>query len=406
MTTIKNMFLSLQHLLAMFGATVLVPILSGFDPSVALFCAGIGTLIFHLCTKGKVPAFLGSSFAFVPVVVLANQNSNGDIRFAQGGIIVAGILYILMSFLIKSIGIDKFKKYFPPHVTGAMIAVIGINLIPTAIDMALKNVYIALITIVVTLLINIFSKGFLKQTSILIGILTGYVISIIVNKVDLSLITNSSVFSIPNFTMPKFSLETIIIIAPIVLAVFMEHIGDITTNGTVVGKNFLEDPGLHKTLLGDGLATVASGLIGGPANTTYGENTAVLALTKNYNPKLLRLTAVYAIVLSFIGVFGGFINSIPTFVMGGISIILFCMISLIGLKTIKDNKESLKPKNLIIIGIIILTGIGTNILSKYGISIGIPITQNISISGLSLAAILGIILNRILNHDDFKSQKD
>lgn len=403
MTTVKNIFLSLQHLLAMFGATVLVPILIGFDPSVALFCAGIGTLVFHLCTQGKVPAFLGSSFAFVPVVVLANQNSNGDIRFAQGGIIVAGILYVLMSFLIKFIGIDKFKRYFPPHVTGAMIAVIGINLIPTAIDMSLKNVYIALITIVVTLLINIFSKGFLKQTSILIGILTGYLISIIFAEVDLTLIATSNLFSIPNFTMPKFSLETILIIAPIVLAVFMEHIGDITTNGMVVGKNFLEDPGLHKTLLGDGLATVVSGLIGGPANTTYGENTAVLALTKNYDPKLLRLSAIYSIALSFLGVFGGFINSIPVFVMGGISIILFCMISLIGFKTINNSDESFKIKNLIIIVVIILIGIGTNVLSKYGISIGIPITQNISISGLSLAAILGIILNRILNYKDFKS---
>lgn len=402
MTAIKNMFLSLQHLLAMFGATVLVPILCGFDPSVALFCAGIGTLIFHLCTKGKVPVFLGSSFAFVPVVILANQNSNGDIRFAQGGIIIAGLLYVLMSFLIKFIGIDKIKRYFPPYVTGAMITVIGINLIPTAIDMAIQNIYIALITILVTLLVNFFSKGFLKQTSILVGILSGYLVSVFFGKVDMSLITNANLFSVPNFSLPKFSLDTVLIIAPIVLAVFMEHIGDITTNGTVCGKNFLQDPGLDKTLLGDGLATVASGLIGGPANTTYGENTAVLVLTKNYNPKLLRVTAIYAIILSFIDVFGGFINSIPTFVMGGISIILFCMISLIGIKTIKDNRKELNVKKVVIILTIVLTGIGTNLLAKYGITIGIPITKNIIISGLGLSAILGIILNRILNNEDFK----
>lgn len=399
----KNIFLSIQHLLAMFGATVLVPILTGFDPAVALFCAGIGTLIFHLCTKGKIPVFLGSSFAFIPVVVSANLYSNGDIRFAQGGIIVAGFIYVIMSFVVKSIGIDKIKKYFPPHITGAMITVIGINLIPTAIQMAVENIYIALITIVITVLINIFSKGFIKQTSILIGIISGYIVSIIFNKVDLSLIANSNILNIPNFTLPKFSLETIIIIAPIVIAVFMEHIGDITTNGTVVGKNFIEDPGLNRTLLGDGLATMISGLIGGPANTTYGENTAVLAITKNYNPKLLRLTAIYAILLSCVGIFGAFIKSIPTFVMGGISIILFSMISFIGIKTINDNKCLYKIKNIIVIVLIVLIGVGTTYLSNQGISIGIPITENISITGLSLAAIVGIILNRILNNKDFKN---
>lgn len=399
----KNIFLSIQHLLAMFGATVLVPILTGFDPAVALFCAGIGTLIFHFCTKGKVPVFLGSSFAFIPVVVSANLYSNNDIRFAQGGIIAAGFIYVILSFLVKYIGIEKIKKYFPPHVTGAMITVIGINLIPTAIQMALENIYIALITIAVTVVINIFSKGFIKQTSILIGIISGYIVSIIFNKVDLSLILESNIFNIPNFTLPKFSLETIIIIAPIVIAVFMEHIGDITTNGTVVGKNFIEDPGLDKTLLGDGLATIASGLIGGPANTTYGENTAVLAITKNYNPKLLRLTAVYAILLSCIGIFGAFIKSIPGFVMGGISIVLFSMISFIGIKTINDTKCFLKINNVIVIITIILVGVGTTYLSNQGIPVGIFITENISITGLSLAAIIGIILNRILNNEDFKN---
>lgn len=399
----KNIFLSIQHLLAMFGATVLVPILTGFDPAVALFCAGIGTLIFHFCTKGKVPVFLGSSFAFIPVVVSANLYSNNDIRFAQGGIITAGFIYVILSFFVKYIGIEKIKKYFPPHVTGAMITVIGINLIPTAIQMALENIYIALITIAVTVAINIFSKGFIKQTSILIGIISGYIVSIIFNKVDLNLILKSNIFNIPNFTLPKFSLETIIIIAPIVIAVFMEHIGDITTNGTVVGKNFIEDPGLDKTLLGDGLATIASGLIGGPANTTYGENTAVLAITKNYNPKLLRLTAVYAILLSCVGIFGAFIKSIPGFVMGGISIVLFSMISFIGIKTINDTKCFLKINNVIVIITIILVGVGTTYLSNQGVPVGIFITENISITGLSLAAIIGIILNRILNNEDFKN---
>lgn len=401
----KNFILSIQHLLAMFGATVLVPILTGFDPSVAIFCAGLGTLIFHLCTKGKVPVFLGSSFAFIPVVISANQISNGDKAFAQGGIIVAGLIYVLLSFVIKFIGIDKIKKYFPPQVTGAMIAVIGLNLIPSALNMAVENVVIALITLVTSILINVFGKGFLKQLGILIAVGFGYLLSLISGGVDISSITNASLFQIPNFTLPKFSLEAIIIIAPIVIAVFMEHVGDMTTNGTVVGKNFIEDPGLNKTLLGDGLATVVSGFIGGPANTTYGENTAVLAITKNYNPSLLRYTAIYAILLSFIGVFGGFLQSIPSAVMGGISIMLFSMISYIGIRTIKDNKSFKSIKNLIVIIAIILIGIGTSYLSNKGISIGIPITPNVSITGLSLAAIVGLILNRILNHKEFKSSK-
>lgn len=401
----KNFILSIQHLLAMFGATVLVPILTGFDPSVAIFCAGLGTLIFHICTKGKVPVFLGSSFAFIPVVISANQISNGDKAFAQGGIIVAGFIYILLSFVIKFIGIDKVKKYFPPQVTGAMIAVIGLNLLPSAVDMAVENIAIALITLIIAILINVFGKGFLKQLGILIAVGFGYLLSMISNGVDVSSITNATLFQIPNFTLPKFSLEAIIIIAPIVIAVFMEHVGDMTTNGTVVGKNFIEDPGLNRTLLGDGLATVVSGLIGGPANTTYGENTAVLAITKNYNPSLLRFTAVYAILLSFIGVFGAFLQSIPSAVMGGISIMLFSMISYIGIRTIKDNKSFKSIKNLIVIISIIVIGIGTSYLSNKGISIGIPITSNVSITGLSLAAIVGLILNRILNHKEFKNSK-
>lgn len=401
----KNFVLSIQHLLAMFGATVLVPILTGFDPSVAIFCAGLGTLIFHFCTKGKVPVFLGSSFAFIPVVISANQISNGDTAFAQGGIIVAGLIYVLMSFLIKFIGVNTIKKYFPPQVTGAMIAVIGLNLIPSAIDMAIENIPIALITLAVALLINIFSKGFVKQLGILIAVAVGYILSLITQSVDVSSILNASLFEIPNFTLPKFSLETIVIIAPIVIAVFMEHIGDMTTNGTVVGKNFIQDPGLNRTLLGDGLATIASGLIGGPANTTYGENTAVLALTKNYNPRLLRITAVYAILLSCVGVFGAFLQSIPSAVMGGISVLLFSMISFIGIKTIKDSKCISNKNNIITICAILIIGIGTTYLGNKGISIGIPITSNVSITGLSLAAIVGLILNRVLNNKDFRKHR-
>lgn len=400
----KNIFLSLQHLFAMFGATVLVPILTNFDPSVALFCAGLGTIIFHLCTKGKVPVFLGSSFAFIPVVISATQNSNGDIGFAQGGIIVAGLIYVALSFVINYIGIERVKKYFPPQVTGSMIIVIGINLIPTAIEMAVSNILISSITLLTVIFINLFFKGFFKQMGILISIIVGYLVSVMLNQVDLGLITSAGIFQIPNFSFPKFNFESIITIAPVVIAVFMEHIGDMTTNGAVVGKNFIEDPGLNKTLLSDGLATIVSGLIGGPANTTYGENTAVLAITKNYNPALLRMAAVYAIIISYVGVFGGFLRSIPQSVMGGISIMLFSMIAFIGFKTVRDNKCFANVKNIIVIFVIILVGVGTSYLSSKGINVGIPLTKNISITGLSLAAIIGIILNRIINNHEFKKQ--
>ena len=362
----KKTVLSIQHLLAMFGATVLVPILTGFNPSVAIFCAGIGTLIFHFCTEGKVPVFLGSSFAFIPLILSVKEAFNGDLAYAQGGIIVAGLIYIMLSFVIKMVGVDKIKKYFPPQVTGAMIAVIGLNLLPTAFDMALNHIMVAIITLVIALLINSFGKGFIKQLGILIAVIIGYILSLVLQVVDTTTIAQASLFEIPKFTLPKFSLEAIVIIAPVVLAVFMEHIGDMTTNGAVVGKNFLENPGLNKTLLGDGLATIVAGFLGGPANTTYGENTAVLALTKNYDPSLLRRTAIFAICLSCIG-----------------------------------NK-----KNIIIIVTIMVIGLGTTYLNNKGIVIGIPVTQNVTITGLSLAAIVGIVLNVLLNNTSTDLKED
>jgi uracil permease len=310
-----------------------------------------------------------------------------------------------MSALVLIVGIDRIKKYFPPQVTGAMIAVIGINLIPTAYEMAINKISIALITLLTALLINKFAKGFIKQLSILIAVFVGFFISYMINYVDTTSITQASLFEIPNFTRPKFSLDTIVMIAPVVLAVFMEHIGDMTTNGAVVGKNLIEDPGLHKTLLGDGLATIVAGFLGGPANTTYGENTAVLAITKNYDPSIIRRTAVFAIILSCVGKFGGFLQAIPTAVMGGISLLLFSMISLVGFKTIKDNKCMENKNNVIIILTIMTIGLVTTYLDGIGISIGIPITKNVMITGLSLAAIVGIILNRILNHKDFEEEK-
>ena len=399
--------LSLQHLLAMFGSTVLVPLLTGFDPSVAIFCAGIGTLIFHFCTDWRVPVFLGSSFAFIGVINQVSDAFNGDLAYAQGGIIVAGCLYIIMSLIVKFIGVEKVKKYFPPQVTGAMIAVIGLNLIPSAVDMAMTYLPIAIITLAVAMGINQFAKGSIKQFGVIIAVFTGLALSFILKQVVITTASQASWFAIPNFRLPKFSLEAILMIAPVVLATFMEHIGDITTNGTVVGQNFIENPGLNRTLLGDGLATIFAGFAGGPANTTYGENTALLAITKNYDPRVLELTAVLAIVLSCVGKFGGFLQSIPQAVMGGISIYLFSMITYVGVKSIKDSKcYEGNIKNVIIMATVLIIGLGTSYLSTFaGIEIGIPLSQTSSLTGLSLAAIVGVILNRVLNNSEFKDQE-
>lgn len=397
--------LGAQHLIAMFGATVLVPFITGLDPSVALFSAGLGTLIFHICTKGKVPVFLGSSFAFIPVIGAVAASHNGDLRYAQGGMFVAGLIYVAVSFLIKKIGLKRIKSILPAHVVGPMIIVIGVNLIPTALDMAgvkaliggadgaVKSVMLAGTTLSIALLIRFFAKGFLKQLSIIIAVVIGYGISLAMGMVDIKAISDASLIAMPNFTLPKFDVSAIALTVPVILAVFMEHIGDITTNGQVVGKNFIEDPGMNRTLLGDGLATVVASLIGGPANTTYGENTGVLALTKNYDPSILRITAVFAIGLSFIDKFGQVIRNIPQPVMGGISIILFSMIALIGVQTIKNEKVQFNIANVIIMGTIIFVGLSGLFFEN---AIGIQITDTVSISGLSLAALVGVILNLII----------
>ncbi|MBW6409278.1 uracil-xanthine permease family protein [Clostridium weizhouense] len=400
--TVSNIVLALQHLIAMFGATVLVPILTGLDISVALFCAGIGTLVFHVCTKMKVPVFLGSSFAFIPVICAVGQ-TYGDLRYAQGGIMIAGLIYVLMSFIIKKIGTDKIKHVLPAQVVGPMIMVIGLNLIPTAFNMAKDNLMIAVITLGVTLSVKYLGKGFISQIAILCGVIIGYIVSYFTGYVNVQAISEASVIAIPHFTLPKFDLGAIMIIAPVVLATFMEHIGDITTNGQVVGKNFIEEPGLNRTLLGDGLATMIAASFGGPANTTYGENTGVLAITKNYDPSILRLAALFAIMLSFIGKFGSAISTIPQAVMGGISIMLFSMISLVGFNTIKYQKVKIDWRNLLVIIIILVIGLlGTVIEKKFGILVGIKINDTISISGLSFAAIVGVLLNLILNKIKFK----
>lgn len=388
---IKDWILSVQHLFAMFGACVLVPLLVGINPSIAIMTAGIGTLIFHLCTKGKVPVFLGSSFAFITPIITINSMYN-DYAYVQGGIIVVGLIYMLMSFIVYKIGVDKINKILPPHIVGAMIIVIGLSLVPSAITNIQTNTLIACVTLAISVLISIFGRGFLKQLGILIGVICGYLLSLSLGIVDTSIIQNANLVFIPTLTLPKFSLEAIMVIAPLSLCTLCEHIGDVTTNGTVVGKDFIKNPGLHRTMLGDGLATLVAGLLGSVPNTTYGENTSLLAITKNYNPKLLRRTAVIAIILSFIGVFGATLQSVPSSVIGGISLQLYCMIAYIGFKNIKDNKSYKSIKNLIVIAIILIVGLG-----GFTITIG-----GIAISGLALSIIIGVILNIILNHKELK----
>jgi uracil permease len=395
----KKVLLGIQHVIAMFGATVLVPMLTGLNPSVALFCAGAGTFIFHYCTKKKVPVFLGSSFAFIPVIQMVGKQY-GDLSYAQGGIMVAGIVYVLMSLLVKVFGVERVTSFFPPVVTGPMIIVIGLVLSPVAIEMASDNWMVSSIVLLTVIVVSIFSRGFLKVIPILIGVVTGYLLSMALGYIDYAPIVNAPAFSIPAFTAPKFSFGAIALIVPIVLATFMEHIGDVTTNGAVVQKNFLKDPGLNRTLLGDGLATIFAGLVGGPANTTYGENTSVLAVTKVYEPAILRMAAGIAIALSFLGKFGAVLQTIPLAVMGGVSIVLFSMIASVGMRTISDAKIDYSDnRNLLISGMILVAGIGTELLKAnpaFTGTIGIQVTESIQIVGLSLAAIIGVAANKLL----------
>ncbi len=432
-STSKKLILGLQHVLAMFGATVLVPILTGLDPGVALLCAGVGTLVFHGTTKGIVPVFLGSSFAFITAIAI-NLQALG-IGAVKGGIIATGLVYVLMAGVIKLVGVEHVKSFFPPVVVGPIIMVIGLRLSPTAIQMIgytpimnenpegakmaevlvangfkvdasifnktsdifyidPKSLIVASIVVITMIIVSIFAKGFFKLVPILISVLVGYVAALCLGMVDTSTIALApwigfSETGLEHFmALPSFSWEAIIGIAPIALVVFIEHIGDITTNGAVVGKDFFANPGIHRTLLGDGLATMVAGFIGGPANTTYGENTGVLAVTKVYNPQILRIAALIAILLSMCGKFTAIIQTIPSSVMGGISIILFGMIASVGVRTLVDAQlDFTHSRNLIIAAIIFVTGIGIN---------NIAVVGTITVSGLAIAAFIGVVLNKLL----------
>jgi len=406
----KNVVMGLQHTFVMFGATVLVPIITGLDVGVTLFAAGIGTWIFHIVTGFKVPVFLGSSFAFIPGIVAIGGTLG--LPYALGGIVVAGLLYVVVAIIFKFVSYDNLHKILPPHVTGPMIILIGLILAPVAIQNArgdfsealVKAISvngawgIALFTFAVGIFVKIafpkFGWKFLSNLPVLFALVAGYLLAVIIGVVDFSSVRDAAWIGFPKFTFPKFSLEAITIMVPIAIVTMVEHFGDVLAIGNVVGKDFIKDPGIHRTLIGDGVATTVAALIGGPANTTYSENTGAVALTGVRNPVVMRIAAVFAIVLAMIPKFTALIGTIPGPVIGGISILLFGMISSIGIKNMVDAKVNLSnPKLLIITAAMLVLGLG-GAAFKFG---------NLNLSGLGLAAIFGIVLNLILRPKDITS---
>lgn len=434
----KMLILGFQHMFAMFGATVLVPLLTGLDVATTLLMAGLGTLLFHLLTKGKVPAFLGSSFAFLggyaAITGLANEEMSKEqlLPYACVGVAVAGLIYLVVAALIKCVGVSKVMRFFPPIVTGPIIIAIGLSLCGSAKTNCDANWLVAVSALAIVIIFNIWGKGMLKIIPILLGVLGSCAIAavlaaafgevIVVGEkeviamfgnpsfqlfgvdalealktadwVGIPVVWEHTVFGGVDWSNTALVLSAIVAIAPIALATMMEHIGDISAISSTVKKNYIEDPGLHRTLLGDGLATTMASLFGGPANTTYGENTGVLALSKVYDPAVIRIAAVFAVVLSFSPKFAALVNLIPTAVIGGVSFILYGMISAIGIRNLIENRiDFSKSRNLIIAAVILVCALS-------GVEIPIPGTSA-KITSLAVASIVGIVLNIIFPNSDY-----
>ena len=414
----KMFLLGFQHVFAMFGATVLVPLLTGLSVSTTLLMAGLGTLLFHIITKGKVPAFLGSSFAFLGGFAavapkLADETGAFTIPnkemlpYACGGIVVAGLVYVVVAGLISKFGVNRVMRFFPPVVTGPIIISIGLILAPTAITNAQTNWLLALIALGTIIVCNIWGKGMIKIIPILLGVVVSYIAALLMGEINFAPIVSADWIGIGLETsaFAKFEISAILTIVPISLAAMMEHIGDMAAISATTGKNYMKDPGLARTLLGDGLATTFSGFFGGPANTTYGENTGVLALTKVYDPKVVRIAALVAIFLSFSPKFDMIVNTIPAAIIGGISLILYGMISAIGVRNVVENQvDFTKSRNLIIAAVILVTALGFS--STGGLQLYSSASININLSGLSIAAILGITLNAVLPGNDYQFGND
>ena len=420
----KMLLLGLQHMFAMFGATILVPILvnsyfegEGLSVQVTLICAGLGTLFFHLCTKLKVPAFLGSSFAFLggfstiaqlDTGIFADMTMGEKLPYACGGIVVAGALYLILALVIKVVGVKKVMRFLPPVVTGPIIICIGLSLAPSAVNNASTNWILALIALAVINIFNIWGKGMFRIIPILLGVVISYAAALIMQAAGLTNPDGSAILNftevasaswvgLPPFQLCKFNLTAILVMAPIALATMMEHIGDMSAISATVGENFIEDPGLHRTLIGDGLATAFAGMVGGPANTTYGENTGVLELSRVHDPRVIRIAAVFAVILSFIPKMAEIIGSMPSAIIGGVSFMLYGMISAIGVRNVVENHvDFTKSRNLIIAAVILVSGLGFS----NGLTFTIAGTS-ITLTGLAIAALAGIILNAILPGKDY-----
>ena len=410
--TPRMLILGLQHMFAMFGATVLVPILVqgyGLPLSIqtTLLFAGLGTLLFHVCTKFKVPAFLGSSFAYLggfstvaTMPAYEGLDPETKLAYALGGIVIAGLLYLVLALLFKVLGAKKVMRYFPPIVTGPMIIMIGLNLSGSAINNASTCWWLALVAMAIIVVANIWGKGMVKIIPILLGVVGSYIVAVIAGQVDFSGVSEAGFLGLQQFVIAKFDVSAILVMAPIAIAAMMEHIGDISAISSTTGKNFIEDPGLHRTLVGDGLATAFAGFFGGPANTTYGENTGVLALSKVYDPRVVRLAAIYAIILSFSPKFDALVNSIPAAIVGGVSFILYGMISAVGVRNIVENQVDLtKSRNLIIAAVMFVSGLGFSSVGGITFTVG---GAAVTLSGLAIAALCGVILNAILPGNDYE----
>lgn len=409
----KMLILGLQHMFAMFGATVVVPALTGLDVSTTLLFAGLGTLLFHFLSKGKVPAFLGSSFAFLAGYWAIAPNGEKELLpYACFGVACAGLLYLILAGLIKAFGINRVMKFFPPIVTGPIIIAIGLNLSQSAIDQCAAKWWIAIVAIAVVVICNIWGKGMIKIIPIIMGVIISYVLAAVTGNVDFTPVKeaawiglpihwNNTVFSLIGKGDASLLITSVITIMPIALATMVEHIGDISAISSTVGRNFIKDPGLHRTLTGDGLATTLASLFGAPANTTYGENTGVLSLTRVYDPLVIRLAAVFAIIFSFSPKIAAVIYCMPTATLGGVSLVLYGMISAVGVRNVVENQVDFsKSRNVIIAALILVLSIGINFSAAGAIAFTIG-SVTISLSGLAVGALVGIILNAVLPGKDF-----
>ena len=395
LSPVQKTVVGVQFLFVAFGATVLVPILVGMNPSIALFTAGVGTLLFHLITKGKVPIFLGSSFAFIAPIIKATELYG--LPGTLSGLVAVGAVYGIMSALVRFRGVDFITRLFPPVVVGPVIMLIGLSLAGTGVDMSKSNWLLAIIALVTTVIVSLFGKGLLRLIPIFAGILVGYVVAIFLGVVDLQPIVDASWFALPAFVRPEFCWEAVVFMIPVAIAPVIEHIGDVYAVSEVAGKDFVKEPGLHRTMLGDGLACIAASFFGGPPVTTYSEVTGAVSLTKIADPAVIRIAAVVGILFSVLGKVNAILQTIPSAVLGGIMLLLFGTIASVGINSLIKNKVDMgDTRNLVIASLILTLGIGGAEMTFGGVTM----------SGIGLAALVGVILNLIIPQKKSNPEKE